>query len=767
MLSLLIFGVLSGKSEFISLIFNMVKEDISNTRAADFYQSDMEYLQDELRRLDLLLQLQMLKSRSKGSANDPFKGLYISDDEADALLKGSESQAMQTLHDPAVTVQEDLFLEAERGINAKIERTLEAGVELRLWRLAKTFGLSKHESDAVVVCLAQELDPKYERLFGYIQDDLTRKRPTPGLILAILFPSFEDKLKYRSIFLPQSPLFKDGILELADERDEELHLSSGLRINAEVLNYLLGKDEQIGVDEGQIEELIIESDDCSSVLKTIIPEDLFCKVQNLLDCLRDKKQSRRIISLQGPYGIGKSAIVNYICRALRIKPIKIDFESLLASAAFEERKIDSILSQLLKSARLRGCPVWLDGFDAMGEDELKALQIRAIMLRRLESFPGLVFISGQSPIQLEGKWQRDLFRLEIPQLEYLARKRCWERLFQNKPDQFDEETVSELAAKFRFTTGQIEDALSAARSFAALAGRSIISKEDLYQGCRAQSSIKLSTLTRRIIPRYSFEDIVLPENSLKLLLDIRNYIRYKGIVYHEWGFGEKLSLGKGLNILFSGSSGTGKTMAAEVLAHELDLELYKIDLSGIVSKYIGETEKNLNKIFKEAEQSNAILFFDEADAIFGKRSEVKDAHDRYANIEISYLLQKMEEHEGVAILATNFSKNMDDAFLRRMQFIVEFPFPEVDFRLRIWKGLLPERAPLANDIDFDFLARSFKLAGGNIKNILVAAAFLAAENSGVINMEHLVKAAGKEYRKIGKVCSQSDFGMYYHLISEN
>ena len=239
--------------------------------------------------------------------------------------------------------------------------------------------------------------------------------------------------------------------------------------------------------------------------------------------------------------------------------------------------------------------------------------------------------------------------------------------------------------------------------------------EDLYDGCRAQSNQKLTALAKRIKPKYRLDDLILPKEKKEQLEEVKKYIKNKGVVYHDWGFDDKLSLGKGLNILFSGTSGTGKTMAAEVIALELGLDLYKIDLSMVVSKYIGETEKNLNRIFKEAEQSNAILFFDEADALFGKRSEVRDSHDRYANIEISYLLQKIEENEGIVILATNLSQNIDDAFMRRMHFNVEFPFPEEEYRYKIWRGLIPKEAPVSEDIEFEFLAKRFKLAGGILR----------------------------------------------------
>jgi SpoVK/Ycf46/Vps4 family AAA+-type ATPase len=207
-------------------------------------------------------------------------------------------------------------------------------------------------------------------------------------------------------------------------------------------------------------------------------------------------------------------------------------------------------------------------------------------------------------------------------------------------------------------------------------------------------------------------------------------------------------------------------MAAGILAQSLGLDLYKIDLSSVVSKYIGETEKNLSQIFDEASTANVILFFDEADALFGKRSEVKDAHDRYANIEISYLLQKMEEYEGVAILATNLSQNLDEAFSRRMQFVIDFPFPAVADRARIWRALFPPQAPRAEDIDVEFLARQFELAGGDIKNCVLAAAFLAAEEGTAMSMAHLIQGVVREYGKIGRPLTRSSFGNYFQLARQ-
>ena len=263
--------------------------------------------------------------------------------------------------------------------------------------------------------------------------------------------------------------------------------------------------------------------------------------------------------------------------------------------------------------------------------------------------------------------------------------------------------------------------------------------------------VQLSPATRRVRDSLvHMTEIVLPEDSRRQLHELCQQARHRHIVFGDWGFGERLSLGKGLSALFSGPPGTGKTMAAEVIARELDLELYRVDLSQVVSKYIGETEKNLDRVFGAAEATNAILFFDEADALFGKRSEVRDSHDRYANVEISYLLQKMEEYDGVAILASNMRQHLDQAFQRRLAFSVHFPFPDQESRRRIWAGSWPAAAPLADDVDFAVLAQRFKLSGGNIKNAVLAASFLAAADGGRIGQFHLQQAVRRELQKMGK-----------------
>jgi ATP-dependent 26S proteasome regulatory subunit len=397
----------------------------------------------------------------------------------------------------------------------------------------------------------------------------------------------------------------------------------------------------------------------------------------------------------------------------------------------------------------------------------KAGTIYDTLIEQLAVYPHWVFLAGAK------RWQPDeplinkpAFYIEFPDPPYAVRQELWGRFCNHDAPLADDINLAEIAGKFRLSGGQIASAVALARSLAMWRNPEdgIITAQDIYSACRQQSRHRLGSLASKISPNYGWDDIVLPPDQMSELHEICGQVRHRHTVYHNWGFERKLSRGKGLNVLFAGPSGTGKTMAAEIMANELSIDLYKIDLAGIVSKYIGETEKNLDRIFREGKTANAILFFDEADALFGKRSEVRDSHDRYANIEVAYLLQKMEEYDGMVILATNLRKNMDEAFARRMHFSVEFPMPEEADRLRIWRGVFPAEAPLSPEADLGFMARQFRISGGNIKNIALAASFLAAEDGTGITTEKLIRATKREYQKMGRLCTETEFAQYFQLV---
>ena len=311
--------------------------------------------------------------------------------------------------------------------------------------------------------------------------------------------------------------------------------------------------------------------------------------------------------------------------------------------------------------------------------------------------------------------------------------------------------VGALAGQFALDSGRIRVVAAAAELAAQRRGDLAPCTEDFFATARDDSSSRLGDLAYKIRPRHGWEDLVLPQEKMAVLREMTAMVRGHPKVLDEWGVIAKLAPSRAVTALFAGEPGTGKTIAAEVIAGDLGLDLYKIDLSSLVDKYIGETEKNLERIFTEAESANAILFFDEADAIFGKRTGVKDAHDRYANVGVSYLLQRMETFDGITILATNLRANLDDAFTRRLHFMVDFPFPDAAQRLRIWQALFPPGVPRAADVDLPWMAQRFKLAGGSIRNIIVSAAYLAAEAGEAVGMSHLLLSARRELQKMGRL----------------
>lgn len=338
----------------------------------------------------------------------------------------------------------------------------------------------------------------------------------------------------------------------------------------------------------------------------------------------------------------------------------------------------------------------------------------------------------------------------------------WRTFLAQEGVQAEEENVCDtLAAQFDFTPGVIQEAAKLACREAAVKGEAAVGTAYLYQACQQKISHKLGERASRVNAAYTWDDLVLEEGPKELLRQACGQISYRGKVYEEWGFADKLAYGRGVSLLFAGPPGTGKTMAAQVLARELNLELYKVDLSGVLSKYIGETQKNLREIFDEVKKSRSILFFDEADVLFGKRVDVTDSRDISANAQTAYLLQKMEEYDGITILATNLMQNFDDAYKRRMKYIIRFTFPQKEQRARLWKKVFPSKMPLESDIDIAYLADNFELSGASIKNIALNAAFLAASRQEVTGMAHIMTALQQEYEKSGKILGKADLQEYY------
>jgi AAA+ superfamily predicted ATPase len=732
----------------------------------EHYATSLHHLLAELERVDLLIRAQVWRARQVQPADEQFQGLYISEQEINTLLAqpaGLPRWATAPLPLSVPEVRAALERLAE-GIAQRKTESAQRGIVLRLDELARLFQLSPFDVDALLICLAPELDLRYERLYAYLQDDVTKKRPSVDLILNLLCPSFEAKLAARSHFTAAAPLLKHHLLHLfADPSQHQPPLlSQYLKVDERVVSYLLGSDEL----DARLLPYARHIPSQIQLRDLLVPADVKHRLILLAGGqTANNKDKGLILYLQGPYGVGKQATAEALCHELGVGLLVVDGERVLEA---EEAAFATMVDLTGREALLQGAALYWTGFEVLLTDEKRLW--REVLVRELENRQGLTFLAGDTTWEpTDALRDRPFVRIEFSRPTYAERVQLWARSLNGHTSGATDVDLLTLASKFRFSGGQIQDAAVTARNLARWRDpeNGQVMMADLEAACRLQSNRKLATLAQKITPHYAWDDIILPPDRLDHLREICNYIKFRARVYDEWGFDRKTSLGKGLNILFAGPSGTGKTMAAEIMAGQLGLDLYKIDLSTVVSKYIGETEKNLARIFHEAETSNAILFFDEADALFGRRSEVRDSHDRYANIEVGYLLQKMEEYEGVVILATNFRKNMDDAFVRRMHFTVEFPFPTETERRRIWESIWPAATPRDGSLDLGFMARRFELAGGNIRNIALAAAFLAASDGGLVTMSHLIRATRREYQKMGKVVVEGEFGEYtQHAMRE-
>jgi len=720
-----------------------------STRTEGYYATSLDHLLAELECMHLLVVVHAKRARQLHTGDEQFQGCVISDDEVDGLLSrpfGSPRLATA----PEVADSPDLWgtIDATRAhIAAHKSKSIQRGIRLRLAELERLFALTRFEIDCLLLCLASELDSRYQRLYAYLQDDVTRRRPSVNLALNLLSPSFRDKLSLRQCFSSGAPLWDSKLLLLFDDpQDPATLLSKYLNVDERIVAYLLDSDEL----DARLRPYVRYVKPEAPIESLVLPAEMKMRFSMLV---QRSKSSETTLYFQGPYGSGKKTAAEALCRESELSLLIVDTESLANSQSLN---FETAVRLAVREAALQGSALYWDCIDFLLTEEKKNL--RKVLLSELSRCQNVAFLAGTTDWEPANELQASTFiRIEFPRPAYADRVQLWQTALPG--DANSEVDLSALANKFRFSGGQIRDAMRSAWSSARWRDPDAnqLTTADLYEACRLHSSRKLSSLGRKIKPHHTWNDIVLPPDRLQQLREICNSMKYRSLVFDEWGFDRKLSLGKGLNILFAGPSGTGKTMAAEIMAGELGLDLYKIDLSSIVSKYIGETEKNLARIFAEAETSNAILFFDEADALFGKRSEVRDSHDRYANIEVNYLLQKMEEHEGVVILATNFRKNMDDAFVRRMHFTVEFAFPNESDRRRIWEQIWPRETPQSPDLDLDFMARRFEVPGGNIRNIAMAAAFLAASDGGVVNMTHLLHGTRREFQKMGKVVRQGDF----------
>lgn len=673
--------------------------------------------------------------------HNPLTGLLLTAERVTQLANKPFGTALWSNghqnHPQNTADQQEQLWQASLAQARKSWRQLENCHSSPLNLLVRRFDLAETELEMLLIALLPEFDPDYGRIFAYLQDDLTQKRPSVNLILDLLADDLPHKLELRRLLGENGRLHRHRLLHFSPNGSQPntSFLDQTVQPPASLTHFLLG------------ECLLDPALQTAAALERCQPQDAKRVGRRFLAKLQRLSQGPPpLLTFIGSYGCGRREAARAIAAQHGGILLTADLQQLQNSQEpFTEK-----LASLLRDGRLHAATLYLENWDAVLQDGLLPEPI----WQALQQYPHVVLTASSQPWQpRQHRNGRPVHHVHFPTANFEAQLATWQAQL---PDECASLNLAHLANLFHFTPGQIEDAVATAKNMA-LHQQEPLTEIHLLSAARLHSNQRLSQLATHITPRHTWDEIVLPQDTVAQLHELVQRVQHKPTVYGRWAFDQKFSYGKGVAALFVGESGTGKTMAADIIAGELGLDLYKIDLSALVSKYIGETEKNLERVFSEAATSNAILFFDEADAIFGKRGEINDSHDRYANLEVSYLLQRMERFEGIVILASNLQTNIDDAFTRRLDFIIEFPFPQKAERLGIWQVSLPPALPLAEEIDWELLASRFELAGGNIRNAVIGAAFLAAAQETAVQMSHFLHATRREYQKLGRLIDESLF----------
>jgi AAA+ superfamily predicted ATPase len=571
-------------------------------------------------------------------------------------------------------------------------------------QLTETFSLSRFEQDLLLLCAGVEMDAGLAACCAAAAGAQGRPYASFGLACATLAEP------HWSAITPVRPL---RLWRLVEVKDDQALASSRLCIDERVLHYLAG----VGYLDTRLRPLLR-----AHALPAAMAQSHVRVVEAAVQALEERDDATPVLQLLGDDDAGQRDVASAVSHRLGLQLHLLRAADIPAGL----HELDALAVLWQREAALLGSALLIECEDGVGS------------AMRFAQRPGsVIFIGAREPVPVD----RPTLRFVVNKPGAADQRRLWAEALGADAARING-ALDGVATQFRLSAQTI---LRTGEALRPTLAASLAPDAALWQACRTSVRNRLDEMAQRVEPAARWEDLVLPEPQKQTLQQIAAHVKHRFEVYDSWGFAGKGARGLGISALFAGESGTGKTMAAEVLANELHLDLYRIDLASAVSKYIGETEKNLRRVFDAAEDSGAILLFDEADALFGKRSEVKDSHDRYANIEVSYLLQRMEAYRGLAILTTNLKNALDTAFLRRLRFVVQFPFPDVQQREQIWRGIFPAATPL-NGVDCAKLAR-LNVAGGSIRNIALNAAFLAAEAGGPVAMPHLLQAARSDAAK--------------------
>jgi hypothetical protein len=607
----------------------------------------------------------------------------------------------------------------EQHLVRRLEETSRAGATTPLLAIQQAVGLSEFETDLLLLSALAEEPGGWTALFSFLADNPTIRRPTVNLAL-----NMAQCVDRQGAALQR--LMEGGLLgyQLVRLHPPEVPLADRV--------FVLPAETWLGLNGIDAVDPVLRSS-LSRVARPlgppVLPVELEARVRALAQHGKAGEPVRAV--LVGLGGTGRRTAARWIAAQSRVPLVEVRLPPGEPPAGWG--------AAVVCHALVRGAGLLLTASPSPGESV-------TVDLRVPPSVPCFLVLPERTDVR--GELFEGAVRLELPFPGVRERQVLWSRAMSLAGSGTPEPDL--LARRFRLSGGEIRAVTEMAIERARLDRRATISLGDLTGAVRERPSIRMESLARRRQPRVGWKDLILPDGMLEQLRELAGRVRHRDRIYEEWGIAAHGGRQTSVLALFSGPSGTGKTLAAEVIASQLELDLYCVDLSQVVSKYIGETEKNLARVFDAAEGTSAVLFFDEADGVFGKRTETRDSHDRYANLEVSYLLARLETFNGLAILASNLRQNIDAAFLRRMDFLLEFTHPDIEARQKLWERHLTSRAPLEPDIDVAALASTFPVSGAHIRNVVVGAAFLAAEGGSPLGQAHLLAAMRREYEKLGK-----------------
>lgn len=627
-------------------------------------------------------------------------------------------------------------------------------------RFCRDFKLDSFQANVVLLTLAPQIEHKFKSRITDIRKNFSLSQVDVGLTLALFSPSFEEKLSNRSAFTPQSTLLSQRLVQLKPKSGQESELPEmTLSLPTRIIAHLLEQEGETQIEgfsrvlwpSTTLQQVILPEKQKSQILALIGQYDRYLALKKEWQFEEVGAGGRNMVLLfNGASGTGKTLLSQAIAHYLKRPLLLVDAHELQS-----QRGLEANLDILMREARLQRAVLLFDDCELIFASRLQGNRDLPLLLAALDAYEGLIILTTNLPTLLDSALERRItLHVDFEIAHAKQREEIW-RLHLPKPLPLaDDVDLPLLAEKYEFAGGTIRNTIAVAINQALsenIDSQVILRMQHLEDAAKSQVRNKIKKLADKTMTSLTLDDLILPRKLKEQMRAIIASVRNRRTIFEEWGFGEKLTTGKGLCILFRGDSGTGKTLSAEIIANELGMTLYRVRIPAIMSKYVGETEKNLEKCFREAAASGALLLFDEADSIFSKRTEVQSANDRYSNMEVNLLLQEIERFEGVVILTTNLDAAIDDAFERRLNHKLDFPFPEPKDRAFIWRRHIPKQAPVDPDIDYEVLGRDFELSGGNIKNAVIRAAYKAAELKKNINMALLEACGIQEYREMGKL----------------